>query len=177
MRKKRMKNIYNTVRNGTVTVWWTGTGTWLLLSSPRFLTHHRSGVVTRPTITTLWKEVGGGDIHHPSDDLIVVKMLTRRVPLVRPNERGFFFHSGGNRIFLAIVFFSWEGLGPLTGEGRKRADQQLVLFTVIWSLAGLLLFPPSLSNIYLFIFTKCLFILFSYFIFWVFFYKCAEDFF
>jgi hypothetical protein len=73
----------------------------------------------------------GGDIHHPSDDLIVVKMLTRRVPLVRPNERGFFFHSGGNRIFLAIVFFSWEGLGPLTGEGRKRADQQLVLFTVI----------------------------------------------
>lgn len=37
MRKKRMKNIYNTVRNGTVTVWWTGTGTWLLLSSPRFL--------------------------------------------------------------------------------------------------------------------------------------------
>jgi hypothetical protein len=37
--------------------------------------------------------------------------------------------------------------------------------------------PPSLSNIYLFIFTKCLFILFSCFIFWVFFYKCAEDFF
>ncbi len=130
-----------------------------------------------------WKRSGGGDIHHPSDDLIVVKMLTRRVPFVRPNERGFFFSFGWQSdLFGHPLFFLGRTRTTYEEEGRRRADQQLVLFslfTVIRSLAGLLLFPP-LPFKYLFIYfyqVPFYFILFLfYLIFWVFF-KCAEDFF